>query len=139
MELRKRILVVDDDLQNRKGKYASALQGKYEVEYTENADLIFDVIKTVKADLYIVDLDLSSFIDPRTMQSMTVNAILETIGKSKPIILLSGTYKELMDKENREMLQDMVLVAFNDAQEKVAKDREEKLGSITQGVNFPGM
>ncbi|MBP3775478.1 MAG: hypothetical protein J6I37_00665 [Prevotella sp.] len=99
MELRKRILVVDDDLQNRKGKYASALQGKYEVEYTENADLIFDVIKTVKADLYIVDLDLSSFIDPRTMQSMTVNAILETIGKSKPIILLSGTYKELMDKE----------------------------------------
>lgn len=34
MELRKRILVVDDDLQNRKGKYASALQGKYEVEYT---------------------------------------------------------------------------------------------------------
>ncbi len=47
--------------------------------------------------------------------------------------------EELMDKENREMLQDMVLVAFNDAQEKVAKDREEKLGSITQGVNFPGM
>ena len=47
--------------------------------------------------------------------------------------------EELMDKDNREMLQDMILVAFNDAQEKVNKDREEKLGSLTQGVNFPGM
>ena len=33
----------------------------------------------------------------------------------------------------------MVLVAFNDAQEKLAKDREEKLGALTEGVNFPGM
>ena len=47
--------------------------------------------------------------------------------------------EELMDKENREMLQDMVLIAFNDAQQKVTKDREEKLGAITQGVKLPGM
>lgn len=97
MELKKHILVIDDDLQNRKDKYAAALEEKYEVDYTEKADLIFDVIKKVKVDLYIVDLNLSAFKNPRTMQPLTVDTILCTIGKNKPIILLSGTYKELMD------------------------------------------
>ena len=97
MELKKHILVIDDDLQNRKEKYAAALEEKYEVDYTEKADLIFDVIKKVKVDLYIIDLNLSAFRNPRTMQPLTVDTILCAIGKNKPIILLSGTYKELMD------------------------------------------
>lgn len=47
--------------------------------------------------------------------------------------------EELMDKENREMLQDMVLIACNEALGKAAKDREEKLGALTSGMNLPGM
>lgn len=97
MELKKRILVIDDDLQRRKQHYANALEAKYEVEYTENADLIFYVIKDVKADMYIIDLDLSGFTNPETSLPLTVDAVLRAVGKDKPIILLSGTYKELMD------------------------------------------
>lgn len=46
---------------------------------------------------------------------------------------------ELMDKENKDLLQDMLLIACNDALGKARKDHEEKLGAITQGVRMPGM
>ena len=45
--------------------------------------------------------------------------------------------EELM--EDREMLQDMILIAFNNAVEEAAKDRDEKLGAATKGLNIPGM
>ncbi len=45
----------------------------------------------------------------------------------------------LMDPENKDMLQDMILIAVNDALTKCAAEREEKLGSLTQGMNIPGL
>ncbi|MBP3890553.1 MAG: YbaB/EbfC family nucleoid-associated protein [Solobacterium sp.] len=47
--------------------------------------------------------------------------------------------EELMDKENREMLQDMLLIAANDALAKATAEREEKMGALTQGMKLPGM
>ncbi len=46
---------------------------------------------------------------------------------------------DLMDLENKEMLQDMLLLAMNQALEEIAKDKEENLGSVTGGLNIPGM
>ena len=46
---------------------------------------------------------------------------------------------DLMDRENKEMLQDLITVAFGKAEEKLAADREAKMGAITGGVSFPGM
>ena len=45
--------------------------------------------------------------------------------------------EELMD--NREMLQDMLLIAFNNAVSKCDEDRENQLGGLTAGLNLPGM
>ncbi len=47
--------------------------------------------------------------------------------------------EELMSPDNREMLQDMILLAFNDAAEKAAADRDLRLGEVTGGLNFPGL
>lgn len=68
-------------------------------------------------------------------------------GKSGVTIRINGTYaveevivgEELLDKENKEMLQDMIMIAMNDAVTKAAEDRESKMGSVTQGVRIPGM
>lgn len=46
---------------------------------------------------------------------------------------------DLMDKENKEMLQDVLLIAFNNVNEKIIADRESKMNSITQNVHIPGM
>lgn len=46
---------------------------------------------------------------------------------------------ELMTLDNKEMLQDMILIAQNDAVAKAAKDRDEKLGAATGGIQIPGL
>lgn len=46
---------------------------------------------------------------------------------------------DLMDKDNKEMLQDVLLIAFNNADEKIIADRESKMNAITQNVHIPGM
>ncbi|MBR2760108.1 MAG: YbaB/EbfC family nucleoid-associated protein [Solobacterium sp.] len=47
--------------------------------------------------------------------------------------------EELLDKENKEELQDMILLAVNNAVDQAKSEREEKMGAITQGVSIPGM
>jgi DNA-binding YbaB/EbfC family protein len=47
--------------------------------------------------------------------------------------------KEELDMNDIEMLQDLIVAALNDAFNKVDKELEETLGSITQGMNIPGM
>lgn len=44
---------------------------------------------------------------------------------------------ESLDKEDIEMLSDMIIVAVNEAMKKIDKDTEEKLGKYTQGM--PGL
>ena len=68
-------------------------------------------------------------------------------GKGGVTIKINGTYaveevivgEDLLEKENKEMLQDMIMIAMNAAVTKATEDREAKLGSLTQGVKLPGM
>ncbi|MDD3340701.1 MAG: YbaB/EbfC family nucleoid-associated protein [Bacilli bacterium] len=39
-----------------------------------------------------------------------------------------------LDKEDIEMLEDMIVVAMNDANQKIDKDTEAKLGKYTKGM-----
>ena len=76
------------------------------------------------------------------------NKLAETIyeGKSNGIVIkINGNEEvqeinipeELMD--DREMLQDMLLIDFNNAVEAYHKDREEKTSALTAGFKLPGM
>ena len=47
--------------------------------------------------------------------------------------------KEEIDFSDVEMLQDLIVAALNDAFNKVDKELEETLGSITKGMNISGM
>ena len=42
-----------------------------------------------------------------------------------------------LEKEDIEMLQDMIVVAVNEAHKKIDKDTEQKMGKYTQGM--PGL
>ena len=44
---------------------------------------------------------------------------------------------QAIDKDEIELLQDMIVVAFNDAKKKLDKTTEQKLGPYTKGV--PGL
>lgn len=40
--------------------------------------------------------------------------------------------------DDREMLEDLVAAAINDAAHKVQEKTQERMGSVTQGMNLPG-
>jgi len=46
---------------------------------------------------------------------------------------------EAMDPEDAEFLQDLVLAAVNEAVKKVDELVEQEMGSVTGGLNIPGM
>jgi DNA-binding YbaB/EbfC family protein len=66
-------------------------------------------------------------------------------GEEGVTITINGRYEvqgveiadDLMDPENKEMLQDMILLAMNAAVENAANDRESRLGDATSGLNLP--
>ncbi|NLH63559.1 MAG: YbaB/EbfC family nucleoid-associated protein [Erysipelotrichaceae bacterium] len=45
--------------------------------------------------------------------------------------------QELM--EDKDMLQDVLLIAFNNAADAVNEDRQNKIGETAKGLNIPGM
>jgi len=47
--------------------------------------------------------------------------------------------KEIVDPEDIEMLEDMVLVAVNDAITKSKDEYKNKMGSLTGGMSMPGL
>ncbi|HRX92372.1 MAG TPA: YbaB/EbfC family nucleoid-associated protein, partial [Candidatus Izemoplasmatales bacterium] len=47
--------------------------------------------------------------------------------------------KDEIDLTDIEMVQDMIVAALNDAFKKVDKELEETIGSITQGMQIPGL
>ncbi len=51
--------------------------------------------------------------------------------------LISVNITETVDLEDKEMLEDMIVVAVNDAMKKIDKATEEKMGKYTQGM--PGL
>jgi nucleoid-associated protein EbfC len=46
--------------------------------------------------------------------------------------------KDIVDPEDIEMLEDMVLVAINDAIKQSKDEAKNKLASVTGGLNIPG-
>ncbi len=46
---------------------------------------------------------------------------------------------DVADSEDIEMLQDLIMAAFNQAIEKVDEETQSKMGGITGGMKIPGM
>ena len=53
---------------------------------------------------------------------------------NKNIVSVKINSEDTLEKEDIEMLEDMILVAFKDAAKKVDVDKEKKLGKYGQGL-----
>ena len=47
--------------------------------------------------------------------------------------------EDLIDKDEKDMLQDMLMIAINDAIKKVSEEIDAAMGSVTGGMKIPGM
>lgn len=50
------------------------------------------------------------------------------------IVELKVNLDEAIDASDKEMLEDMILLAVNDATKKIAQDKEKKMGKFGQGL-----
>jgi len=46
---------------------------------------------------------------------------------------------EVIDPEDAEMLEDLIIAAFNEAHEKIARNSQEEMSKLTGGINIPGL
>ncbi len=47
--------------------------------------------------------------------------------------------KEVVDPNDIEMLEDLIIAAINEAQEKITQTSQDELGKLTGGIKIPGM
>lgn len=81
-----------------------------------------------------------------TQKELDEHTYTESMGGGAVSVSLLGTMQvsdihisdEMMDPENREDLQDMLISCLNKAIEKAKAEKEEKMKSMTGGMNIPG-
>ncbi len=65
--------------------------------------------------------------------------MVEVTVTGKHEIKAVGINPEVVDPEDVEMLSDLIMAAANEALRAAAKEKEEKMESISGGLNIPGM
>ena len=46
---------------------------------------------------------------------------------------------EAVDPDDVEMLEDLIVAAFREAEEKISRNSEDEMGKLTGGMNIPGL
>lgn len=64
----------------------------------------------------------------------TSSLVSITLNGNKDILSVKINSEESLEKEDIEMLEDMIVVAFKDAAKKVDEDKEKKFGKYGQGL-----
>ncbi len=78
-------------------------------------------------------------INASTFYGQASGSVVKVAVKGTKEVLSVEIKKDEIDFSDIEMLQDLIVVAVNDAIKKVDRELEETLGSITQGIKIPGL
>lgn len=81
----------------------------------------------------------------QTQAALEEEELTVTAGGGVVTIVITGKRKivsleiepDVVDPEDVEMLQDIIIAAVNDALDQVEKLQEERMGSLTGGLNLP--
>jgi nucleoid-associated protein EbfC len=83
----------------------------------------------------------------RLQKQMAEMRVEATAGGGMVSVVMSGNKQlislkidpEVVSKDDVEMLQDLIVAAFNDAHRKVDQELEQQLGGMMGGMKIPGM
>ena len=81
---------------------------------------------------------VQSEIDALEIKGESGGGMVKVIVSGKKTLISVDVNPEVM-KEDKEMLEDLILIAVNNAIEKVDDISKEKMASITGGMNVPGL
>lgn len=75
----------------------------------------------------------------KTVEATSGGGMVKVVANGKQQILSIDIEKEVVDPEDVEMLQDLVTAAVNDALNKSQEMVSKAMGSVTGGMNIPGL
>jgi len=82
--------------------------------------------------------DIQEELNNMEIEGKSGGDMVKVIVNGKKLLLSININPEILNTD-KEMLEDLVLVAVNQALEKVDKISQEKMGSLTGGMNIPGL
>ncbi|SDZ67063.1 hypothetical protein SAMN05421736_1293 [Evansella caseinilytica] len=74
-----------------------------------------------------------------TVEASAGGGMVTVVANGDKKILDIKISEEVVDPDDVDMLQDLILVATNDALQKVDQLVNEKMGKFTKGMNIPGL
>ena len=78
-------------------------------------------------------------IENREFKTTAGGGAVEVVMSGRKEIKSLTIKPEVVDKDDIEMLQDLIISAFNDAVHQIEETSEKEMGAVTGGVSFPGL
>lgn len=78
-------------------------------------------------------------INASTFFGQAGGSVVKVAVKGSKEVISIEIKKDEVDINDVDMIQDLIVAALNDAFRKVDREMEETLGSLAQGIQFPGM
>tara|TARA_Y100000588_G_C13865378_1_gene758001 strand:- start:423 stop:740 length:318 start_codon:yes stop_codon:yes gene_type:complete len=82
--------------------------------------------------------DIQLEIDSMEIEGSSGGGMVKTVVNGKKRVLSLNINPDILN-EDKEMLEDLILVAINQAIEKIDAISKDKMGSLTGGMNIPGL
>ena len=82
---------------------------------------------------------LQDEIGEKTVEASAGGGMVTVVANGRQEILSVQIDPEVIDPDDQEMLQDLLLAAVNDALARAREMMSEEMGSLTKGLNIPGL
>ena len=83
--------------------------------------------------------ELQTELDAKEYSAVSGGGMVEVSVTGKHRLIKLKINPDAIDPEDSEMLEDMIMVAVNEAMEKADQTSEAEMGKLTGGMNIPGM
>ena len=101
----------------------------------KNLGSIMKQAQKIQAQMAKMQEELSS----RTVEASAGGGMISVVANGKQEVISIRIEPEVIDASDREMLQDLVVAAVNEALRKSQEMVSEEMKKITGGLNIPGL
>lgn len=100
-----------------------------------NMNNMMKQVKKMQQDMEKAQQEL----EEKEFTSSAGGGVVEATVTGKKVVKAIKIDPDVVDPDDVEMLQDLIMVAINDATSQADKFNEENMGKLTGGINIPGL
>ncbi|HHX97117.1 MAG TPA: YbaB/EbfC family nucleoid-associated protein [Clostridia bacterium] len=100
-----------------------------------NMQKMLKQVQKMQADMVKIQEKLAEM----TVEGTAGGGVVKIIMNGKQEVMDISLEPEILDPEDSELIEDLLMAAFNEALRKVQDLAEEQMGKATGGLNIPGL